>query len=88
MSAAAALAKIGPTVTLAEATALGSMYAKYDPLWVKWEQHATPPKHDLGGHYYDRLQISMRSESGQGTLLHQAGDAWPGLRPNYCMRKL
>lgn len=57
-NAAAALAKIGPTISTSAASALGGGYAKYDALWSQWE----PTRFKLDGtawdgDYYDRVQL-------------------------------
>ncbi len=77
-SAADALAKIGPTITPAAASALGGGYAKYDALWAKWEPTRFTADGTLwsASNYYDRAQIYYAQWIRTGNSAYkQRGDA-------------
>lgn len=76
-SAAAALAKIGPTRSPSAAQSLGGGWAQYDPLWTKWEQTRWQADGSRwGDNYYDRAQIYYAQWIRTGNAAYKTrGDA-------------
>ena len=85
-SAAAALAKFGPTRSLSAAQALGGGYARYDGLWTTWEptRWSVDGAH-WSGNYYDRAQIYYAQWIRTGNAVYKTrGDAMAlNYRRNY-----